>query len=140
MNRLFAAVALAPMLLVSGAFAQDVPDEANKQLWCGTAMVAFFSAMPSDQLSPEEQVEAQGYIEGGKSLIDTGAQAALDAGVAQEAVDKLKLDLQTLVMEEINGDKASYSFEECLALLPPADEGSSEASSEATDPTASSAM
>jgi hypothetical protein len=142
MNRLFAAAALAPMFLVSGAFAQDAPEEAKKQLWCGTAMVAFFSAMPSDQLSPEEQKEAAGYIAGGKALIETGAQGYLAAGFTQEAIDKLKLELETGVMDEINADKAQYSFEECLPLLPQEDasSASSEASSEATDPSASSAM
>lgn len=136
MKRLIAAAALTPMMLASGAFAQTVPEEVDMQLWCGTAMVLFFSNPPPD-LTPEEQKEAEGYIAGGTALLETVVQAHLDAGFTQEAIDAKKAEYETTVMQEITGDAATYSFEDCLALLPEADDTPS---SGASDSSSSSAM
>lgn len=137
MKPLFAAAALAPLFLVSGAFAQTVSEDVTKQLWCGTALVAFFTNLPSEQLSDDEKAEAAGYVASGTALIEIAVQAHLDAGFTQEAVDKVQADLQPVVVQQIGDNTAPYSFEECLAILPAVEGG--DATSSATE-TTSSAM
>jgi len=127
MNRLIA-FALASALLTSAAAAQTVSDDVSKQLWCGTAMQVAF-ANPPEGLSEEQLAEAAGYIAAGTVMIDTATQAHLDAGFTQDAVDKLKADLVTEVTPAVTGqaDNAKYTFEECVALIPPAADTSSSA-------------
>jgi hypothetical protein len=119
MNRLIAAAALLPALFATGALAQTVPDEVNKQLWCGTAMVVAFSN-PPDGLTAEQLAEAQAYIESGTALIALAVQGHLDAGFTQEAADKAKADIVAVVTPQVTGGgaEAPYTFEECLAILP----------------------
>lgn len=148
MKRLLAASALTSFLLVPGAFAQTVTDEVDMQLWCGTAMVAFFTNAPPD-LSPEEQQEADGYIANGNDLLELAAAAHLEAGFTQAAFDAKKAEYTISVVAEIEGGTATHSFEDCLALVPEDDSGtasdapSSEPSSESpsgADSSSSSAM
>jgi hypothetical protein len=134
MKRLIAAAAILPALFATGAFAQTVTDEVNMQLWCGTAMVVAF-ANPPPGLTDQQLAEAQGYVDAGTTLIETAVQAHLDAGFTQEAADKIKADIVPVVTEQVMGDgaNADHTFEECLAILPGADQG-------ATPDTSSSAM
>jgi len=135
MKRLIAAAAILPALFATGAFAQTVTDEVNMQLWCGTAMVVAF-ANPPPGLADEQLAEAQGYVDAGTTLIETAVQAHLDAGFTQEAADKIKADIVPVVTEQVMGDgsNAEHTFEECLAILPGADQGA------APGDTSSSAM
>src|SRR5687767_13414218 len=124
MKRLIAAAAILPALFATGAFAQTVTDEVNMQLWCGTAMVVAF-ANPPPGLTDQQLAEAQGYVDAGTTLIETAVQAHLDAGFTQEAADKIKADIVPVVTEQVMGDgaNADHTFEECLAILPGADQG-----------------
>jgi hypothetical protein len=135
MKRLIAAAAILPALFATGAFAQTVTDEVNMQLWCGTAMVVAF-ANPPPGLTDEQLAEAQRYVDAGTTLIETAVQAHLDAGFTQEAADKIKADIVPVVTEQVMGDgaNAEHTFEECLAILPGADQGA------APGDTSSSAM
>lgn len=119
MNRLIFALALTPALFVTGAFAQTVSDDVNKQLWCGTALVSAFSN-PPEGVTPEQLAEAQIYIDGGNVLVDQATKAHLDAGFTDEQVTTIKADLVKAVNEQVSGDgsSAQYTFEECVALLP----------------------
>ncbi|HZY67498.1 MAG TPA: hypothetical protein VFE52_02860 [Devosia sp.] len=119
MNRLLAAAAALPMLLASGAFAQSVSDDVNKQLWCGTAMVVAFGNPPPG-LTPEQLTEAQGYVDAGNQLIDQAVQAHIDAGFTAEEANRIKEDMVPTVSVQVmgNGENAQYTFEECLAILP----------------------
>lgn len=127
MNRLIA-FALASALLTSVAAAQTVSDDVSKQLWCGTAMTIAF-ANPPEGLSEDQLAEAAGYIQAGTVMIDTATQAHLDAGFTQEAIDKLKADLVAEVTPVVTGtaQDAKYSFEDCVALIPPAADTTSSA-------------
>ncbi len=117
MKRLIAALALTPALMAPGAFAQTIPDEVSKQLWCGTAMVLFFSSLPPD-LTEAEKAEAAGYVEGGRALLEIAVQGHLDAGMAQADVDTLKGELEQTVIQQIQSGTATYSFDDCLAITP----------------------
>jgi hypothetical protein len=135
MKRLIAAAAILPALFATGAFAQTVTEEVKMQLWCGTAMVVAF-ANPPPGLTDEQLAEAQGFVEAGTTLIETAVQAHVDAGFTQEAADKIKADIVPVVTEQVMGDgsNAEHTFEECLAILPGADQGAAPAD------TSSSAM
>ncbi|RYE09160.1 MAG: hypothetical protein EOP22_10470 [Hyphomicrobiales bacterium] len=119
MNRLIA-FAVASALLTTGAFAQTVSDDVTKQLWCGTALSVAFGS-PPEGVTEEQLAQAQSFIDGGAVLTDNATQAHLDAGFTQEAVDKVKADLLAEVTPVVtgNGEGARYSFEDCIALLPP---------------------
>jgi hypothetical protein len=118
MNRLILALAFAPALLTTGAFAQTVGEDVSKQLWCGEALVAAFSnpppGVPSEQLT-----QAQVFIDGGNRMIDDAGQKYLDAGFTEEQLTKVKTDLVTEVTEVVtgNGANAKYSFDDCNAVL-----------------------
>jgi hypothetical protein len=135
MNRLIAAAAILPALLATGAVAQTVTDEVTKQLWCGTAMVTFFSN-PQPGVTDEELAQAQAFVDAGTTLIQTAVQGYLDAGFTQEAADKAKADMVPVVTEEVGGtgENAQFTFEECLAILPgfeqPADSSASSSSAQ----------
>lgn len=119
MNRLILALALAPALLTTAAFAQTAPADAEKQLWCGSAFVAAFSSpppgVPSDQLALAQQ-----YIDQGNGMIDDAGQKYLNAGFTEEQLTKVKADLKDEVTKVVTGDGAGakYTFEDCQALMP----------------------
>ena len=130
MNKLILALAIAPALMTTGAFAQTVSEDVTKELWCGTALVVAFGAAPSDA-TPEQLAMAKTYIDGGNSLIDEATQKHLDAGFTEEQVTKVKTDLVAEITPVVTGDGsgAKYTFEECIALLPQPAAPSSEAPS-----------
>jgi hypothetical protein len=135
MNRLIFALALAPALLTTAALAQTAPDDAVKQLWCGSAFVAAFSSPPPGV--PSEQLAlAQQYIDQGNTMVDAAGQKYLDAGFTEEQLTKVKADLVAEVTAAVsgNGGEAKYTFEECKTLMPNAP-----ADSPVADPAASSA-
>jgi hypothetical protein len=137
MKKLLLTLALAPTLVATGAFAQSVSDDVNKQLWCGEAFTIVFSTgVPSDATS-EQLAQAQVYVDGGNKLIDEATQAHLDAGFTEEQVTKIKSDLVAEITPVVTGDgsNAKYTFEDCAALLQPAD-----ASAPADATSSSSAM
>jgi hypothetical protein len=119
MNRLIAVAAILPALFASSASAQTVSEDVAKQLWCGTAMVVFFSD-PGPDLTADQLAEVQGYVDAGTSLIAIAVQGYLDAGFTQQAADKAKADIVPVVTEQVSGDgsTAPYTSEECLAILP----------------------
>ncbi|MEO8758564.1 MAG: hypothetical protein ABI398_12545 [Devosia sp.] len=130
MNRLILALALTPALFTTGAFAQAVPDDVAKQLWCGTAFVTAFSSPPPGV--PAEQLAlAKLYIDQGNEMIDGASQKYLDTGFTEEQLTKVKADLVTEVTAAVGGSggSAKYTFEECKALMPnpPADVPQAEA-------------
>jgi len=141
MNRLILALAVAPALFSTAAFAQTAPADAEKQLWCGSAFVAAFSnpppGVPSDQLTLAQQ-----YIDQGNGMINGAGQKYLDAGFTEEQLTKVKADLITEVTAAVsgNGGNAKYTFEDCKALMPnpPSDVPQASPSSEAAPADASS--
>jgi hypothetical protein len=129
MKSLLAALALTPLLIATGAQAQTVSEDVNKQLWCGTAFIIFFGETPPTDVSPEE---AQSYVDGANALIEMAVKAHLDAGFTQEQIEKIRTDLEVQVRTEITTGPAKYAPEECIAILPqPETSAPSDASSSA---------
>jgi hypothetical protein len=116
MKSLFAALALTPLMLATGAQAQTVSDEVSTQLWCGTAFVIFFGEMKPADVS---DADAQAYVDSANKLLEMAVKAHLDAGFTQEQIDTLRKDLDVKVREEITTGPAQHSPEECIAIMPP---------------------
>jgi hypothetical protein len=125
MKRLIAAAALTPVLLASGAFAQSVTDEVAMQLWCGTAFTIAFGGEPPEELSADELAQGKAFFDGGTQMIVVAEKAHLDAGFTQDAIDQLKADLIAEVTPVVTGEAqdAKYTFEDCMAILPPPADG-----------------
>ena len=132
MKKLAIVLATLPALLATGAHAQSVGDDVTKALWCGEAMVIAFSNAPSDATA-DQLSQAQVYIDGGHQLIADATQKHLDAGFTEEQVTKVKSDLVAEITPIVtgNGAGAKYSFQDCVALLPPPTAAPSDASSSA---------
>lgn len=116
MKRLFAAAAL--LLAAGPALAQDAPDAAQKDLWCGLAFGIVAAEAPSDATEEQKAIVKQ-FADGGQMLVDRAKAAHLQNGYTEETfaayVEALKAD----VTIQVNAtDKSTpYSFEECSALI-----------------------
>lgn len=118
-----AAVAALVLLIVSlaPARAQEIPQQALMDMWCGTAFVMMAGAAPSDATA-EQLAEAGSYAEGGKRLIDRAIPIFLESGYTDSALASFRARLEADVDRSINGggsamEDADYSFQDCSALI-----------------------
>jgi len=132
-------VLLPAALLAFPALAQDVPEGAYEDLWCG---IAFGTAAQSAPYTPEDLSAAQAagdaateqqqqilaisamvesFVVGGETLIAEANAAYLGAGFSAEAYDAIRAELEPQVVAQVSGaEDAEFSQEECSARLPPA--------------------
>ena len=139
MNRL---LALLPAALVAVAstplVAQDAPEGAYRDLWCGVAFISAMKDAPftdadvaaaraagdkatEDQLGLIAQADMRDqFITGGTGLIDKATTAYKGAGFTDESFGTVRTELQPKVVEQISGsgETAEFQFEDCVALLP----------------------
>lgn len=115
---------LLPLILVLApavAMAQDVPVEAERDLWCGTAfelLVADESADASD----EKLAATRPYEEGARRLIQRALPIYLESGLSDAALATYRQKLEASVSRVVNGggwndSDQSPTFEDCKALL-----------------------
>jgi hypothetical protein len=109
------------MLLPIAAIGQEVPVEAERDLWCGIAFTLMTRDIPAD-ITPEKQAAANIYAEGGQRLIDRAIPIYLESGYAPEALDSLRARLEVQVGRVVNGNggtstDAPYTFQDCSALI-----------------------
>jgi hypothetical protein len=115
--------ALLPLLIpafacLSGAaMAQDVPAEAERDLWCGTA----FELMVADEPA-EASPAAEPYREGARHLVQRALPIYLESGISDAALASYREKLDVTVARVVNGGgwsdgDHSPSFEDCKALL-----------------------
>lgn len=116
MKRLMALVPAA--LFSAAAFAQEVPEAAKMDLWCGTAFNIVAADIPSDA-TDEQKAVVQQFTEGAVMLIDRATAAHMEAGYDEAGFAAHKAEREAYVTAQVNttGDQADYSFEECSALL-----------------------
>jgi len=115
---------LALLLLLSApaaAFAQVVPAEAERDLWCGTAFELLVADQPADA-SPEKLAAAKPYEEGARDLIQRALPIYLESGYSDAALAAYRQKLEASVSRVVNGGgwndgDQSPSFEDCKALL-----------------------
>jgi hypothetical protein len=108
---------LAPL----AAHAQEVPAEAERDLWCGTAFELLVADEPADA-SAEKLAAARPYEEGAKRLIQRALPIYLEAGYTDAALLTYRTKLEASVSRVVNGggwndNDQSPSFEDCKALL-----------------------
>jgi hypothetical protein len=115
-------LALLPLLFVPAvALAQDVPVEAERDLWCGTAFELLVADKPADA-SAEKRAATQRFEDGAKLLIQRALPIYLESGYSDAALESYRHRLEASVSRVVNGgawgdrDK-SPSFEDCKALL-----------------------
>lgn len=109
------------VLVPSFALAQEVPAEAERDLWCGTAFSLLVADEPADT-SAEKLAVVRPYQEGAKRLIQRALPIYLESGFSDAALEAYRQKLEASVSRVVNGggwsdgDQAP-SFEDCKALL-----------------------
>jgi hypothetical protein len=103
------------------ALAQEVPPDAERDLWCGTAFELMVADEPADA-SPEKLAMAQPFVEGAHRLIQRALPIYLESGYSDPALLAYRQKLEASVSRVINGGSwndsdQSPSFEDCKALL-----------------------
>lgn len=114
-------LALFLVLAPTAVLAQDVPAEAERDLWCGTAFELLVADEPADA-SPEKLAAAKPYEEGAKRLIQRALPIYLESGFSDAALLTYRQKLEASVSRVVNGGgwndgDQSPSFEDCRALL-----------------------
>lgn len=110
-------VALAPCV----ALAQDVPVEAQMDMWCGTAFDLMTRDAPADATA-EKLAAAKVYADGGYLLVQRAIPIYLESGYSDKALAEYRADLEGSIGRVVNGttranDDAAYSFQDCSALI-----------------------
>lgn len=112
---------LAAPLLPLAAMAQEVPSEAQMDMWCGTAFELMTRDAPADA-TPEKLASAKVYADGGQLLLQRAIPIYLEAGYTDEALAHYRQDLENSIGRVVNGsaranDDAAFSFQDCSALI-----------------------
>ena len=113
--------ALLLVLAPVAALAQDVPADAERDLWCGTAFELMVADEPADA-SAEKLAAAQPYQEGARRLVQRALPIYLESGFSDAALLAYRQKLEASVSRVVNGggwndSDQSPSFEDCKALL-----------------------
>jgi hypothetical protein len=108
-------------LLPLAALAQEVQDEAQMDMWCGTAFELMTRDAPADA-TPEKLASAKVYADGGALLLQRAIPIYLESGYTDEALVKYRGDLEDSIGRVVNGsarasDDAAFSFQDCSALI-----------------------
>lgn len=117
LRTIFVFLMLAPLAVI----AQEVPLEAQRDLWCGTAFELMTRDAPADA-TPEKLAAAEAYAVGGAFLVSRALPIYLEAGYSDAALARLRDDLADKVGRIVNGsarggEEAAYSFQDCSALI-----------------------
>jgi hypothetical protein len=105
-------------LLATVTFAQEAPEPAKKDLWCGIAFGIVASGIPAD--APEEaQAEAKKMADDSALLIDRATLAHMEAGYDEAGFAAHKTEREAHVAANMVGPETEYDYkyEECSALL-----------------------
>ncbi|MBN9307978.1 MAG: hypothetical protein J0I99_09175 [Devosia sp.] len=114
-------LAYAMVLLPVAAVAQQVPAEAQMDMWCGTAFEVMTHDAPADA-TPEKLAAAAVFQRGGEALIDRAIPIYLEAGYSDQALAEYRSRLEESVSRIVNGSARTgedppYSFQDCSALI-----------------------
>jgi hypothetical protein len=109
------------VLAPAAVLAQEVPADAERDLWCGTAFELLVADEPADA-SAEKLAAAKPYKDGAKLLIQRALPIYLESGYSDAALATLRQKLEASVSRVVNGGgwndgDQSPSFEDCKALL-----------------------
>ena len=109
------------LLLPVAAIAQDVPQDAERDLWCGTAFDLLVRDLPGDA-TLTEVAAADYFAEGGQRLIDRAIPIYLESGYSDPALATYRETLEGRIGRLFASggrslEDAPHSFEDCVALI-----------------------
>lgn len=116
MKRLLALVPA--VLLTTSAFAQEAPEAAKKDLWCGIAFGILSADVPAD--APEEtKALAQQFADGSVMLVERATIAHIEAGYDAAGLATHKAEREALMAANMAdpGPDYDHTFEDCTALI-----------------------
>lgn len=112
-------LALVPAVLLSTvALAQEVPEAARKDLWCGLAFGVIAADVPADA-SDEDKALAKQFADGSVMLIDRATAAHLEAGYDEAGFATYKAEQVAHVEANMGGpqEEVDYKYEDCAPLI-----------------------
>ena len=103
------------------AIAQEVPSEAQMDLWCGTAF-ELMTRDPAPDATAQKLATAKVYADSGQLLIQRAIPIYLESGYSDETLAAYRQKLETSIGRVVNGtgptrDDAPYTFQDCSALI-----------------------
>ena len=115
-TRLAALVAFAAIGFAAPAFAQDVPADANKALWCATA----FSLVEPQARAQGQTSAADNFLKYSKTLADSSHDLLTKAGFTEDQIKAQAPTYSDKVNKELTGGSAAeFSVVDCTALVDP---------------------
>jgi hypothetical protein len=112
---------LALTLAPTAVLAQEVPAQAQMDMWCGTAFELMTRDAPADA-TPEKLASAKVYADGGQLLVQRAIPIFLESGYSDDALADYRADLEDSIGRVVNGsarasDERAFSFQDCSALI-----------------------
>lgn len=116
MKRLLALVPAA--LLTTAALAQEAPEAAKKDLWCGIAFGILSADVPADA-AEETKALAQQFADGSVMLIERATAAHMEAGYDAAGFAAHKAEREAHVAANMAGPEPDYDYkyEDCTLLI-----------------------
>jgi hypothetical protein len=109
------ALAAAPVLAQD--IVGDVPADAQKDLWCGTAFELMLKEAPAEK-SVDKTGLKDAFKTGSAALIERALPIYLENGYTNETLEAFRLKLEGEVSRTINGGETGpYTFQDCSALI-----------------------
>lgn len=112
-------LALVPAVLFStAALAQEVPEAAKMDLWCGIAFGVIAADVPADA-SDEDKALAKQFADGSVMLIDRATAAHMEAGYDETSFATYKTEQEAHVQANMGGpqEEVDYKYEDCAPLI-----------------------
>ena len=105
------------LLFASTALAQEAPESARRDLWCGLAFEYAAGEITSD--APErQQAVIPRYADGASMLIARAAAAYGRAGLNEAGFATRRAAVEAEIARQLAGSEpAAFSFEDCSELL-----------------------
>lgn len=109
------AIGAAPVLAQD--IAGDVPLDAQKDLWCGTAFGLMLKEAPAEKSGDKTGLK-DAFKAGSAELIERALPIYLESGYTNETLDAFRLKLEAEVSRTIDGGAPGpYTFQDCSALI-----------------------
>jgi hypothetical protein len=111
------ALALWAAPVLAQDIAGDVPEDAQKDLWCGTAFGLMLKEAPAEKSGDKTGLK-DAFKAGSTALIDRALPIYLESGYTNETLDAFRLKLEAEVSRTIDGGAPGpYTFQDCSALI-----------------------
>jgi hypothetical protein len=111
------ALAFAAAPVLAQDIAGDVPEDAQKDLWCGTAFGLMLKEAPAEKSGDKTGLK-DAFKAGSAALIERALPIYLESGYTNDTLDAYRLKLEAEVSRTIDGGAPGpYTFQDCSALI-----------------------